>query len=155
MYQKGNIYLADWRDRKGVRHRKSFDNPEAARVFEDVQRAAHRPKKKGPVQLSGKRSPRSSPATSPVQRKAGPRGTSSRSLAASIPQPYGSNTSHDSISSSRRARTHSPGKFEQLPPVASSGTSKPTTAHHVSRSASRKHRKHDPATLPPRRKKKP
>jgi hypothetical protein len=39
MFRKGNLYFADWRDRKGVRHRKSFNNPEAASVYESAKKA--------------------------------------------------------------------------------------------------------------------
>lgn len=63
MFQKGSRYLADWRDRKGVRRRKSFDNPEAAQAYEDAQKAAAHPKTPRVGRPSPRHSRRSSRAT--------------------------------------------------------------------------------------------
>jgi hypothetical protein len=43
MYEKKGMYFADWRDKKGVRHRKSFATAEAALLYE----AAQKPKRLG------------------------------------------------------------------------------------------------------------
>ena len=47
MYQKGNIYLADWRDRSGARKRKAFGTAAVAEQYEASQKQVARPKKKG------------------------------------------------------------------------------------------------------------
>jgi len=58
MYEKGNKYLADWRNRKGERRRKSFDTAEAAQAHEDAQKLQARPKQQrgGRVSLPPSRS---------------------------------------------------------------------------------------------------
>lgn len=38
MYEKQGMYFADWRDKKGVRHRKSFTTSEAALLYESAQK---------------------------------------------------------------------------------------------------------------------
>jgi|GEM_PF-3704834 len=43
MYEKKGMYFAGWRDKKGVRHRKSFATAEAALLYE----AAQKPKRLG------------------------------------------------------------------------------------------------------------
>lgn len=47
MFQKGNRYFADWRDRKGVRHRKSFTAAEAATLYEEAARPKTPGKRQG------------------------------------------------------------------------------------------------------------
>lgn len=74
MYVKGNLYFADWRDRKGVRRRKSFPTESAARAYEDAQKAAVRPKQQGAAHQSTKR-----PAPSSL-RGARAKGVSGRTI---------------------------------------------------------------------------
>ena len=62
MYQKGNLYYADWRDKKGVRRRKSFSTMEEAEHHEAPQKRTARPKK----QRGGLRS---KPPSRPSQAK--------------------------------------------------------------------------------------
>ena len=45
MFNKGNLYFADWRDRKGIRRRKSFTSAEMAVAYEASQKVTARPKK--------------------------------------------------------------------------------------------------------------
>ncbi|SNT19073.1 hypothetical protein SAMN05421770_10552 [Granulicella rosea] len=59
MYQKGNTYYADWRDRKGVRKRKAFTDENQAQAYEDHQKGVARPK----TRREGLQSPKPSPAS--------------------------------------------------------------------------------------------
>lgn len=44
MFEKAGKYYADWRDRKGTRHRKSFNSARAALRFEAEQKELVHPK---------------------------------------------------------------------------------------------------------------
>ena len=46
MYQKGDLYYADWYERNGKRKRKSFLDAEAARAYECAKKEAVRPGKR-------------------------------------------------------------------------------------------------------------
>jgi hypothetical protein len=154
MYSEGNLYFADWRDRKGVRHRKSFDNPETAQMYQDSMRATLRPKPQGKVvQPSGAFLPHSSPAANQGTRAPGPQGTSSRSSEDSSRTLSLLFMSPRSTVCSQRQQTHSPGKFVQLQRGASFATLPPTTVRRASGSESRKPHKRDPETSQQRRKK--
>ena len=47
MFEKCGKFYADWRDRKGVRHRKSFTSKRAALKFEQEQKELAHPKSRG------------------------------------------------------------------------------------------------------------
>jgi len=79
MFYKGSLYFADWRDRKGVRHRKSFTTEEAATDYEAAQKVTARPKKQSKGQPSAApllTSPRGHKAPTPASP---PTGSSKRS----------------------------------------------------------------------------
>jgi len=78
MFEKNGKYYADWRDKRGKRHRKSFKSPRAALQFEQEQR----PKR----QAARKPSPRSSPPRTEgaTPRTGTPRASSSQRREASI-----------------------------------------------------------------------
>lgn len=79
MFNKGSLYFADWRDRKGVRHRKSFRNAEDATAYEAAQKVSARPKTKSKGRPSAARlltSPRGHKARKPASP---PTGSSKRS----------------------------------------------------------------------------
>lgn len=64
MFEKGNRYLADWRDKKGRRRRKSFATPAEAQFYEDAQKASAHPKTRrvGRPSPSPSRNSRAKPA---------------------------------------------------------------------------------------------
>ena len=64
MFDKNGKYYADWRDRKGARHRKSFTSARAALLFEKEQKERANPK-------STARRPTSRTSSSPNANKAG------------------------------------------------------------------------------------
>jgi hypothetical protein len=49
MFEKAGKFYADWRDRDGVRRRKSFTSPRAAQRFEAEQKELAHPKPKARV----------------------------------------------------------------------------------------------------------
>ncbi len=65
MFQKGNRFYADWRDRRGARHRRAFTTAAEAEQFEVEQKQRNHPKRKGPAD----KSPRSSGPTSQHGRR--------------------------------------------------------------------------------------
>ena len=79
MFQKHNRFYADWRDKRGVRHRKSFTTAEAAIDHETSQKDATRPKLKGaakplqrqsaPISQRGKRSGGGTGEVTPQERQ--------------------------------------------------------------------------------------
>lgn len=77
MFQKGNLFFADWRNRKGQRLRKSFSNSADALDYEQAQKAAAHPKAKRAAPPSPASSPRSSTK---------PRGTRAASQRRSSPK---------------------------------------------------------------------
>ncbi len=94
MFEKQGKFYADWRDRKGVRKRKSFTSARAAIRFEEEQKELAHPKPKA----QGRRSPRFSvpdtKSTPGHQRtKPSPRKPSSRRPAASRPKTSAPRTS--------------------------------------------------------------
>jgi len=52
VFEKNGKYYADWRDRKGIRKRKSFTNARAALRFEEEQKELAHPKLKARAKLS-------------------------------------------------------------------------------------------------------
>ena len=60
MFQKANAYYADWRDRKGKRHRKAFKNRIEAENYEAQQKDEVHPKSSGAARRSQPSSPRTS-----------------------------------------------------------------------------------------------
>lgn len=74
MFMKGLLYFADWRDRKGVRHRKSFSTAEKATDYEAAQKLAARPKKPSKAKRSAApllTSPSGHKARKPASRRTG------------------------------------------------------------------------------------
>lgn len=57
MFEKSGKFYADWRDRKGVRHRKSFKSERAALAYEAEMREVSHPKHKAVGQQSRGSSP--------------------------------------------------------------------------------------------------
>jgi len=68
MFEKQGKFYADWRDKKGVRHRKSFQTERAALRFEADQKEAAHPKAKARGLHSPKFSAPASTGSSPRQR---------------------------------------------------------------------------------------
>lgn len=84
MYEKGNCYFADWRDRKGKRKRKSFSTSEEATAYEAAQKETARPKQGGSSGSQSRRPCTDSPSKgSKTQPQAGRRKSSSVSAVSS------------------------------------------------------------------------
>lgn len=132
MYMKGNLYLADWYDRKGKRKRKSFATAAAAQAYEDSQKAIVRPKKKGEGQPLRKLSPDSSASGGEV-RKGGQYARSSRSLAQSDHATLPRSTSTRSTRTRSKAKAPSQGRPAPPPSAVSSATFTRTMGQHVSK----------------------
>ena len=142
MIQKGNRYLADWRDRKGVRKRKSFTTPEEAQSFEDAQKGQARPPVRGGRNCS-KPSRRSSlsakkaPGTEQQSSSSPSRPASNRANSARRKSPKSTNGASTQKARSRSAAAPSPrGKSS-----ATSGKSSVRQSSDTS-SSSRRNRVH-------------
>ena len=103
MFEKSGKFYADWRDRKGVRRRKSFTSPKAALKFEAEQKELAHPKSRGRGQVL----PRySAPVTGIAVRTARKPQSSKPSSRLQVASNHTSCANHTSSKSSneRRAR---------------------------------------------------
>jgi hypothetical protein len=147
VYQKGNQYLADWRDRKGTRKRKSFTTPEEAPAYEQAEKGTARPKarlaaaKQSPMPSAVSRGANTSGAT-----HSGPRAESSPSADRSRRANSTSGTSTRSAEKSSRANRHPPEAAGPERRGGSSATSRRNTAAAISRHSSRSRRHRANAT---------
>ena len=127
MFQKGSKYLADWRDRKGARKRKSFDTAKEASAFEDAQKSVARPgKKQGAGQPSRVLSPSSS-RDKRTQAIGSARSSSSQRRGVSNRTSSTSHTRHSSTAGSANTKTNSRAGGQRRPPGKSSPISSAIT----------------------------
>lgn len=151
MYIERGKYYADWRDAKGVRHRKSFESESLATAFEEAQKAMKRGKETG----LRKRKSVNSLAPSPRRRspQTGGRGSSlGVSSEASNRKVSGRNTSMSSTRASGRGLPQgSRGKRGPRPSVSSSSFSGKTTGLRSSMNESSSRQRRSRVTSPPRK----
>lgn len=134
MYEKQGMYFADWRDKKGVRHRKSFATAEAALLYE----AAQKPKRLG--KPLGRVLPASRPESQDIESRLAlitdglhtlwSQFAALCSLLSSPPEPSASSTA-----TSKTRKTTSPERTAPTPSAGSSASSK-TKAPRASRTKS-------------------
>ena len=127
MFQKANRYLADWRDKKGNRRRKSFATANEAQFYEDAQKANAHPK----TPRVGRQSPslsRSSSGAKTTRQSGKLQGSLSKPAATSKSSTSTSRTLQSSMCVSRSSKAHSPGMSEPRRSSNSSTTSRSTTA---------------------------
>ena len=148
MYSKQNRFYADWRDKKGKRHRKAFTTANEATRYELEQKARYRSKTQGTAQQSQKPSVPTTQRGSSRKTKPGlipsmPRKTSSPTQAANLSatlRPQTLQRSSGRGTTTRKAR----GTPVALPSSASSVGSQKSMARLDSTTRSRK-------SSPPRR----
>lgn len=137
MYQEHNRFYADWRDRKGVRHRRAFTTAAQAEAFELTQKALNHPKRKA-RRIPGQPSREScSPS---LRRKNGRTPFTTPSKASSRPLAQSDRaTSSRSISrtSSRTLRRTRPPRATSTTPISarSFGDSRTDTERHADSTA--------------------
>ena len=123
MFQKGQCYLADWRDKDGKRKRKSFPDAASALAYEAAQKAVPLPKSLRAARRSGTRSAHSSQGRpGGTQRSSQP--GSLRSMAALPSRRSASTISHPSTRISRNTATPLLVQSEHRPLARSSARSK-------------------------------
>ncbi len=137
MFQKGEAYFADWRDRKGKRKRKSFETPESAIAYEDAQKAVARPKpNRAAVSRSLRPSLVSSPRPSKTVMQHGPQKPSSASAGHSRQANSRQTTSKRSTSQSPPASHLLSATGKQRRSSVSSSTLRSITGQQTSRISS-------------------
>src|SRR5258708_29534593 len=134
MYEKGNSYYADWRDRAGKRKRKSFETAEQAEAYEQAQKVVAHPK-------------RVRRAASPPQRPSN--ATSLQTNAARIHNGRQDDSQSSAVRSARRksqSRTSTPStgksssaarRSQERAAPPRSGASSATLSHNIAQKTSR------------------
>jgi len=130
LYEKGNKYFADWRDRKGLRHRKSFSSPEEAQAYELEQKERAHPKGNSKGQRSPKLLHRGSERRPQKQREVW-QSSSSRLPVESRSDHSQSVTSRPSTCGSQSLGVHPPDTCDALPLASYSAISQPTTGRRI------------------------
>jgi hypothetical protein len=153
MYEERGKYYADWRDAKGVRHRKSFESESLALAYEEAQKAMRRGKK------TGQRERNSVNSLAPSRRRKsqqtdGRGSSSSASSGGSNRRVSGRSTSTSSTRGSSPALDQgSRGKRERRPSVSYSSFSGKTAGLRSSMNESSSRQRLNRVTSPPRKRK--
>lgn len=152
MFIKGNRYIADWRDRRGQRKRKSFTTAEAAEAHEAAQKLIARPKGKREEQPLPRPSRNSRAGKTPTEAE---QPISSSKHSANSTQPTSpKKRPFAQMRGSLATATHSRGTSGRTRPAGCFVTSPKNTERRSSTKRSSGHRAQSPATSPPPKTKK-
>ena len=147
MFEKGNSYYADWRDRSGKRKRKSFETAEQAEAYEQAQKVVASPKQGRRVESRQQRpSNATSLQTNAARTHNGRQDDSRNSAVRSTRRKSESGTSTRSTAKSSPAHRHSQGRAEPPRSGGSSGTLSRSIGQKTSRLSSASRRSLGPAT---------